>query len=88
MRIVSAMDTVSSIIDAFGSAAEVGRELHIPEVTPRAWRRRNRIPTNYWPDLIAAGRRRGLLINADTLLCAHTTKTFTTANQLSPPPSP
>jgi hypothetical protein len=69
------MDTVSHILDSLGGASAVGRELKLPQVTPRQWKRRGNIPTTYWPDLIALGERVGASVTADALMRACTVRT-------------
>jgi len=68
------METVSDILEALGGPTKVAEALNRPDVTPRQWRRRGNIPTDYWPDLITLGKRLGKPITADALLRACTAK--------------
>lgn len=52
------MEDFASIIGLWASAADLARDLGLKEVTVRAWRARDVIPAEYWPELVtAAGKR-------------------------------
>jgi len=53
------MKTVSDIFDIFGGNASVARILGVGPSTASEMKRRESIPVEYWPDLVAEGRRVG-----------------------------
>ncbi|HEX5183612.1 MAG TPA: hypothetical protein VFW19_10735 [Allosphingosinicella sp.] len=65
----------ASLISALGGGAKVAELLsHLEEppapkdVTVRAWAARNRIPPEYWPELIRLGREAGREVTAEWLM--------------------
>jgi len=61
--------THRDIIAAFGSAAEYGRATSIAYEAARKHAQRGYIPAKYWPDVIAACRKRGIKgVTAEVLL--------------------
>lgn len=62
------MKTVSDIIAIWDSAEDLGRSINEPGLKVRMWRHRNSIPPRYWPDIIAAAKARGVILQADDFL--------------------
>ncbi len=51
--------TFAEVISLWVSAAELARDLKIQDLTARAWRQRDSIPAEYWPEIERAAERRG-----------------------------
>ena len=58
--------TFSDVIELWPTAAELAREISVKEVTVRAWKFRT-IPAEYWKDIEAAAKARGLAVSIDDL---------------------
>jgi hypothetical protein len=69
------MMTFSSIFDAFGGPAALGRALGITTEHAVQMRRRNSIPPEHWPALVEIAQREGMQgITTEALLSARTAK--------------
>lgn len=53
------METFTSIIGRWPTAAEFGRDLQITDVRARAWKNRNSIPGHFWAVVEEAAQERG-----------------------------
>jgi hypothetical protein len=66
------MQTISDILAAWPSDAELGRDLDVPYPTILAWKQRGSIPAAYWCDIVRVARQRGHgEITADLLARLH-----------------
>ncbi|PWR24550.1 carph-isopro domain-containing protein [Zavarzinia aquatilis] len=54
------MESVASIIALWPSAEEFARDLGVPGVTVRQWRRRGAVPPRHWNGIVRAANLRGL----------------------------
>jgi hypothetical protein len=55
------MQTFTDLLMRWPSLSGIGRELGCSYDTVMAWKRRNSIPYEYWPALIASAKRLGIL---------------------------
>lgn len=62
------MTNHSELIDQWPSIAELARDMGTDYETVRAWRRRERIPVEYWRDLLVAARGRRIKLSLDELV--------------------
>lgn len=58
----------ASLISALGGGSAVGEALNEKPGTVRAMAARNRIPLEYWPDLIAFAASKGISVTAEWLM--------------------
>lgn len=61
------MDSFASLIGAIG-APHLVASLGLPYQTVAGWKRRNSIPTDYWPDVIRAAGSAGIDLSETDLL--------------------
>ena len=67
-RSVSPMKTFRDVINSFGNAEQMGRDLGVPGLSVRQWRRRNSIPAQHWTRIVDLAHARGLDIISIELL--------------------
>lgn len=60
----------ADLITSLGRPAEVAAAMGVDAQLPSAWRRRNSVPTAYWPRLIEIARLKGIELDTDKLLAA------------------
>lgn len=53
------MHSVSDVIGAWPTVAELARDLGVPYQTVAAWKQRDSIRPEYWHDIVRAAQRRG-----------------------------
>lgn len=58
----------ADVIDWWPSAAQLAREIGLDPQTVQKWRVRARIPADYWPAVIKAGKARKIRITAAQLM--------------------
>lgn len=62
------MKTFRDIINSFGNAEQMGRDLGVSGLSVRMWRRRNSIPAQHWTRVVDLAHARGLdIISLDLL---------------------
>lgn len=68
------MARVSTITDVFkiwGSLAEMAEAIGRGHWTVQKWSQRKSIPSDAWPEVISAARRKGKKLSAEQLLSMH-----------------
>ena len=60
------MDAIS-IIEALGGPASVAAQVNARSNTVSTWKRRNRIPSEWWAPVVSAAQRSGLKVSLETL---------------------
>lgn len=60
------------IIDLWPSTSELAKDLGVNGWRVQKWRTRNKIPSSFWVELIAAGKKRGLIVSLEALAVAKT----------------
>lgn len=60
------MRTFLDVIALWPTSVEMARDLHVRDVTVRAWRARG-IPAHRWQDVARAARRRGFRVTLNML---------------------
>jgi len=58
----------ASLLAVLGGGAEVASGINALPVTVRAWSARNRIPPEYWPDIIRLSETKGHPVTAEWLM--------------------
>ena len=53
------MDSFADIIGLWPTTAAFASDMKIRGVTARQWKNRDRIPANFWIDIVAVSARRG-----------------------------
>jgi len=62
------MKTFRDVINSFGNAEQMGRDLGVSGLSVRQWRRRNSIPSQHWTRIVDLAQTRGLdIISLDLL---------------------
>ncbi|MEM8615334.1 MAG: hypothetical protein AAGF20_00210 [Pseudomonadota bacterium] len=62
------MRTFKDLISKWESVAQLAKDLGYPYERVSQWGKRDSIPPEYWPDIIAAAPKRGLTIDINALL--------------------
>jgi len=65
------MVDIQHLINGLGGATAFGRIIGVKPSTASEMKRRKKIPVEYWTVVIAAAHHKGLKINVDDLLAAH-----------------
>jgi hypothetical protein len=65
------MRTIDELFALWGDAPTLGAAIEQKPGTVQKWRTRKRIPNDHWPALIAAAKKKGVLLTADDLLLMH-----------------
>jgi hypothetical protein len=52
--------SIQELIALWPGRIHIARDLGISDSTVRSWAKRNRVPIEYWPDLIASARHHGI----------------------------
>lgn len=66
------MQTVAALFDEFGGPAKVGQAIGVSTEHASAMKRRESIPVDYWPDLIAWARINSIRgVTYETLALMH-----------------
>lgn len=60
-------DTFKSIIGLWPSGEEFAEDVGVRGVTARQWGNRDSIPAKYFPDIVAAAKRRGFDVSFEQL---------------------
>jgi hypothetical protein len=67
------VSTITDIFKIWGSLAEMAEAIGRGHWTVQKWSQRKSIPSDAWPDVIAAARRKGKKLSAEQLLSMHGT---------------
>lgn len=59
-RISAARRRVRAVFAAWGTCADVCRDLGLSYWTCASWERREKIPQRWWPEIVARARLRGI----------------------------
>jgi hypothetical protein len=65
------METLDDIFGAWDTITAMASDLDKPRARVEKWQERSRIPSDYWPGLIDALRRKGHELTSDDLLAMH-----------------
>ncbi len=65
------VNTISDVFGIWGSLADMAEATGRSHWTVQKWSQRKSIPSDAWPDLIAAARREGKKLTAEQLLSMH-----------------
>ncbi len=60
----------ADILDMLGTLSEIANGLNVKPNTARGWKRRKRIPSDYWPAVLELARTRGKYISPEHLMMA------------------
>lgn len=64
------LETWDQVFEACGGAAEIGRAVGVSTEHAAAMRRRGRIPSRYWMDLVRDAKARGVIpVTYEALAC-------------------
>lgn len=68
MESTTSIDTFGDLIGRWGSVREFAERMGVSPNTAAGWKRRNSIPTDYWPDLLEAAAERKMRVRTDDLV--------------------
>lgn len=57
------MQTISEVIDAIGGTTKAAAALDVPMGTVAAWKHRDSIPSEYWPDVVRVAAEIGVVVS-------------------------
>ena len=64
----TSIDTFEDLIGRWRSVREFAERMGVSPNTAAGWKRRNSIPTDYWPELLTAAAERELRVGTDDLV--------------------
>lgn len=65
------MPTLEKLFEIWDSATELAGDIGESHWAVQKWKQRGRIPSDAWPRVISAARRKGKKLSADDLLVMH-----------------
>ena len=68
MEPTPSIDTFEDLIGHWDSVRAFAERMRVSPNTAAGWKRRNSIPTDYWPELLEAAAERELTVRAEDLV--------------------
>jgi prophage antirepressor-like protein len=65
------VNTITDVFEIWASLADMAEAIGRSHWTVQKWSQRKSIPSDAWPDLIDAARRKGKKLSAEQLLSMH-----------------